>query len=264
MVKGHTEFLGGICFSMCCSLFFFPMNLWKPPLKMSCVSQHKCFSSLYLFTICGDSQRDLYMVPCYTITQSAERGRLLGCVLRVILMDSEPFSCVFSPPTNMWWWPNILLQQQIPFSSDPTPAPGLLLFHMSAFKSVFFCGFVFYRVEKGSLQLLGTNMEIALLISFFPFADSNELWEQICWVSLQTRAGEMWNKHSTPEVWFDKTPKPEWCHKPDSPSDPHCLHLHTRKSYNQHLLPSHWLFIQCLTKVRICISRCHFSSKPKK
>lgn len=61
----------------------------------------------------------IYLPVLHIHTASGERPRLSGCVLLVILMDSEPFSRAFSPPTSMWWWSSILLRQQILLSTDP-------------------------------------------------------------------------------------------------------------------------------------------------
>lgn len=81
-VKGHTGFfewsdsVSAPVFSISVS-----MKLWKPPLETSYFSQHKCFSSSHLFSICDDSQNDLYIFLYYKVTQPAERGRgrLVAC-----------------------------------------------------------------------------------------------------------------------------------------------------------------------------------------
>lgn len=112
------------------------MSLWKHLLEMSSCRQNKCFASSHLFSICGDSQNDLYVFLNYIFTKPTEKREggsarlgLSACMLLANFMDSKPSRWVFTRPTSMWWWSRILQWQQIPPFIDPSPEPRLFLIH---------------------------------------------------------------------------------------------------------------------------------------
>lgn len=77
MVKGRAEFLKWSV-SVSAALFLFSAFPWgseKPRLERGSCSQHKCFSSSHLFSICGDSQNDLYLPLLHTHIAGTERER---------------------------------------------------------------------------------------------------------------------------------------------------------------------------------------------
>lgn len=200
------------------------MRLWKPLLERSSFSQHKCFSSAHLFSICGDSQNDLYVFLCYTFKQPAERLRSSGCVPLAVLMESESSTWAVGPPTNMWWWSHILPRQQnITQQRPPSMHPHCLLFHMCREKAVFlmwrlFCNLVvswrslcyycvFLSCNQTSLATWSRQSDFTpvrlvlfnsfvLILKYFQFSRS---------------------------LKFIKHPN-EGCHQHLSPADPYCLH----------------------------------------